>query len=336
MSTPRTSPVDDIPDRRRPLLAADCRLRGIGEARRELRGRVHRGDGRGGGRAGEAARRPAAGAAAGARLRRRRRRGPRGLGGRRPRRADRGGRPRRRREDPRRTPASSSCRTTTLLPGLIDAHTHVLLHPYNEASWDDQVLKEPLALRVCRATNHLQSMLLSGFTTIRDLGTEGAGYADVGLKQAVEQKIIPGPRMLVVDAGHRRHAQLRPARLRPGGARSRRGRRRPTARRCGASCATRSAAAPTGSRSTPTRWGPGKERRVRRFSEEELKLIVETARAAGCPVAAHAMTKEGMRRAVAGRRRDDRARRRRRHRGVPPDGASAASRCARRWRPPRR
>src|SRR5262249_47370192 len=85
----------------------------------------------------------------------------------------------------------------TLLPGLIDAHTHVLLHPYNETSWDDQVLKEPLALRVCRATNHLKSTLLSGFTTIRDLGTEGAGYADVGLKEAVEQNIVPGPRMLV-------------------------------------------------------------------------------------------------------------------------------------------
>ncbi len=86
----------------------------------------------------------------------------------------------------------------TLLPGLIDLHTHVLLHPYDEALWDDQVLKEALRLRVCRATNHLKSNLLSGFTTIRDLGTEGAGYADVGLKQAVEQGIVPGPRMLVV------------------------------------------------------------------------------------------------------------------------------------------
>ena len=86
----------------------------------------------------------------------------------------------------------------TLLPGLIDAHTHMLLHSYDEASWDDQVLKEALALRVCRATNHLRLTLLSGFTTIRDLGTEGAGYADVGLKQAISQGIVPGPRMLVV------------------------------------------------------------------------------------------------------------------------------------------
>ena len=86
----------------------------------------------------------------------------------------------------------------TLLPGLIDLHTHVLLHPYDEALWNDQVLKEALALRVCRATNHLKSTLLSGFTTIRDLGTEGARYADVGIKQAVDQGIVPGPRMLVV------------------------------------------------------------------------------------------------------------------------------------------
>src|SRR5262249_35018047 len=62
---------------------------------------------------------------------------------------------------------------STLIPGLIDLHTHILLHPYNEALWNDQVLKEALALRVCRATNHLRSTLLSGFTTIRDLGTEG-------------------------------------------------------------------------------------------------------------------------------------------------------------------
>ena len=81
---------------------------------------------------------------------------------------------------------------TTLLPGLIDAHTHVLLHPYDEALWDDQVLKESLALRVCRATNHLRKTLASGFTTIRDLGTEGAGYADVGLKQAVARGLSPG------------------------------------------------------------------------------------------------------------------------------------------------
>src|SRR5439155_7551577 len=87
---------------------------------------------------------------------------------------------------------------TTLMPGLIDAHSHVLLHPYNETSWNDQVLHESLALRTARAINHLRATLMAGFTTLRDLGTEGAGYADVGLKQAVNQGIIPGPRMFVV------------------------------------------------------------------------------------------------------------------------------------------
>jgi imidazolonepropionase-like amidohydrolase len=87
---------------------------------------------------------------------------------------------------------------TTLMPGLIEAHSHLLLHPYNETPWNDQVLHESEALRVARAVNHARATLLAGFTTVRDLGTEGAGYADVGLKQAINQGIIPGPRMYVV------------------------------------------------------------------------------------------------------------------------------------------
>src|SRR5262249_17270362 len=86
----------------------------------------------------------------------------------------------------------------TVLPGLIEAHSHVLLHPYNETTWNDQVEHELLALRVARATTALKATLDAGFTTIRDLGTEGAGYADVGLKEAVDRGIIPGPRMIVV------------------------------------------------------------------------------------------------------------------------------------------
>src|SRR3954454_24854248 len=85
----------------------------------------------------------------------------------------------------------------TLMPGLIDAHSHLFLHPYDEAKWDDQVLKEPLAERVCRATNHARAGLLSGFTTLRDLGTEGAGFADVGIKSAIEKGVVPGPRLIV-------------------------------------------------------------------------------------------------------------------------------------------
>jgi imidazolonepropionase-like amidohydrolase len=85
----------------------------------------------------------------------------------------------------------------TLLPGLVEGHSHVFLHPYDETSWNDQVLHESLGVRTARAVNHLRATLIAGFTTIRDLGTEGAAYADVELKEAVERGIIPGPRMLV-------------------------------------------------------------------------------------------------------------------------------------------
>jgi imidazolonepropionase-like amidohydrolase len=181
---------------------------------------------------------------------------------------------------------------STLLPGLIDAHTHVLLHPYNEASWDDQVLKEALALRVCRATNHLRSLLLSGFTTIRDLGTEGAEYADVGLKESVEQKIIPWPRMLVATraiVATRSYAPrgFAPELRIPQGAEEADGEalRRVVRDQIGrgADCIKVYADTTTGA---PT------------YSLEELKLIVETARLPGCSVSAHATTKEGMRRAA--------------------------------------
>src|SRR6266478_3203513 len=84
----------------------------------------------------------------------------------------------------------------TLLPGLIDAHSHVLLHPYSETVWNDQVAREALSLRAARATNQLQGTLVAGVITIRDLGTEGAVTADVGVKQAIQQGNIPGPRMI--------------------------------------------------------------------------------------------------------------------------------------------
>jgi imidazolonepropionase-like amidohydrolase len=101
-----------------------------------------------------------------------------------------------------RVPVPPSARTialpaATLLPGLIDLHSHLFLHPYVEAPFADQVLREPLALRVARATVAARRTLEAGFTTLRDLGTEGAGYADVGLKQAIDQGIIPGPRLFV-------------------------------------------------------------------------------------------------------------------------------------------
>ena len=85
----------------------------------------------------------------------------------------------------------------TLLPGLIEGHSHLFLHPYNETSWDDQVLKESRAERTARAVNHAKATLMAGFTTVRDLGTEGAMYDDVGLKTVIEKNIIQGPRMIV-------------------------------------------------------------------------------------------------------------------------------------------
>ncbi|MDH3991026.1 MAG: amidohydrolase family protein, partial [Gammaproteobacteria bacterium] len=85
----------------------------------------------------------------------------------------------------------------TLLPGLIEGHSHILLHPYDETSWNDQVLKESEAERVARAVNHVRDSLLAGVTTMRDLGSEGAGYADVGVRDSINKGIIPGPRLLV-------------------------------------------------------------------------------------------------------------------------------------------
>ena len=85
----------------------------------------------------------------------------------------------------------------TLMPGMIEGHGHLFLHPYNETKWDDQVLHEPLALRTARAVAAARATLMAGFTSERDLGTEGAGFADVGLARAIEQGIVPGPRLMV-------------------------------------------------------------------------------------------------------------------------------------------
>ena len=86
----------------------------------------------------------------------------------------------------------------TVLPGLIDAHTHVLLQgDITSAEWDDQLLRESIPYRTIRATAAAKRALDQGFTTIRDIGTEGAMYADVDLKQAIARGIVPGPRMYV-------------------------------------------------------------------------------------------------------------------------------------------
>ena len=121
----------------------------------------------------------------------------RGLGGARDGRHHRRRRARRRREGAGRRPSRSTSPGMTLLPGLIDAHSHVFLHPYNETLWNDQVLKEPLAYRTIAAVLHCRATLMAGFTALRDLGTEGAGYADVSVKRAIDEGRIPGPRLEV-------------------------------------------------------------------------------------------------------------------------------------------
>jgi imidazolonepropionase-like amidohydrolase len=105
---------------------------------------------------------------------------------------------------------------TTLMPGMIEGHSHIFLHPYNETLWDDQVLHEPLALRTARAVVHVQKTLEAGFTTERDLGTEGAGYADVGIKQAINEGIIPGPRMIVATKANVARGAYGPKGFEPG------------------------------------------------------------------------------------------------------------------------
>ena len=186
----------------------------------------------------------------------------------------------------------------TLLPGLIDTHTHVLLHPYNETPWNDQVAREPLALRTARATNHLRATLLAGFTTIRDLGTEGAGYADVGLKQAVDQSIIPGPRMLVttraiVATGTYGPRGFAPEWTVPQGGEEASG----VDELIRVTRDQISRGADWVKVYADYRWGPHREA-APTFSLEELRAIVDTARSSGRAVSAHATTAEGMRRAV--------------------------------------
>lgn len=189
---------------------------------------------------------------------------------------------------------------TTLMPGLVEGHSHILLHAYNESPWDKQVLQEGLALRAARAVNHLRATLMAGFTTIRDLGTEGAGYADAELKQAVSQNIVPGPRVLVstraiVATGSYAPKGFAPEWRVPQGAEE----------ADGVDSLTRVVRDQIGHGADwikmygDYRWGLGPGARPT-FSLDEMKLAVATAKSAGVPVAVHSSTPEGMRRAVLG------------------------------------
>jgi imidazolonepropionase-like amidohydrolase len=188
---------------------------------------------------------------------------------------------------------------TTLMPGLVEGHSHVLLHPYNETSWNDQVLREGLGVRVARATNHLRATLLAGFTTIRDLGTEGAAYVDVDLKQAVDQGIIPGPRIITTTRAIVATGSYGPKGFAlewrvPQGAEEADG-----------DSLIRVVRDQIGHGAdwikiyADYRWGARGEA-APTFSLEEIKTIVETARSSGRPVVAHSSTPEGMRRSILG------------------------------------
>lgn len=190
---------------------------------------------------------------------------------------------------------------STLLPGLIEGHSHLLLYPYDQTAWTDQVLVESEAERVARATVHARETLLAGFTTIRDLGTEGAGYADVGLKRAIEKGAIVGPKMLVatralVATGSYGPKGFAAEHQMPIGAEVAdgiEGLQRAVRDQIGKGADLIKVYA-------DYRWGPGGEARPT-YSVEELRAIVETAASSGRPTVAHASTAEGMRRAtVAG------------------------------------
>jgi imidazolonepropionase-like amidohydrolase len=188
----------------------------------------------------------------------------------------------------------------TVLPGLIDAHSHIFLHPYDETLWNDQVLTEPVPYRTIEAVNHVRATLMAGFTVLRDLGTEGAGYADVSVQRAIDDGTIPGPHLFVATRatiaahcygpgpyGFRDDLDL------PQGAMPVSG----VAQMIDAvrmqighgadwikvyadyHCGKKHAAVPT-------------------FSEAELKAAVTTAHSLGYPVSAHATTAAGMRRAI--------------------------------------
>jgi len=189
---------------------------------------------------------------------------------------------------------------TTLLPGLMDLHSHLFLHPYNEAQWNDQVLKEPVAYRTVRAVNHARNTLVAGFTLLRDMGTEGAGFSDVALKRAIEEELTPGPRLLVCTRAIVATASYGPGPsgfsenvMLPKGAQE-------------ASGVTEVIKAVREQAAGGADWikvyadygrGPG-GKEVPTFNIEELRALVEESHCAGRLVAAHAMTPEGMRRAI--------------------------------------
>ena len=189
---------------------------------------------------------------------------------------------------------------STLLPGLIEGHSHLLLHPYNETSWDDQVLRESRAERIARATVHARKTLLAGFTSVRDLGTEGADYDDVGLKTAIEKGIIIGPRMFVAG-----RALVATGSYGPKGFHSEITVPQGAEEADGVDNLTKSVRTQIGKGAdvikiyADYRWGLMKDAQPT-FLQEEIELMVKVAQSSGRQVVAHASTPEGMRRAIMG------------------------------------
>ena len=189
---------------------------------------------------------------------------------------------------------------STLLPGLIEGHSHLLLHPYNETNWDDQVLRESRAERIARATVHARKTLLAGFTFVRDLGTEGADYDDVGLKTAIEKGIIIGPRMFVAG-----RALVATGSYGPKGFHSEITVPQGAEEADGVDNLTKSVRTQIGKGAdvikiyADYRWGLMKDAQPT-FLQEEIELIVKVAQSSGRQVVAHASTPEGMRRAIMG------------------------------------
>lgn len=187
---------------------------------------------------------------------------------------------------------------TTLMPGMIEGHSHLFLHPYNETSWNDQVLKESRAERTARAVNHAKATLFAGFTTVRDLGTEGAMYDDAGLKKAIEKGVIPGPWMIIATRAIVAKGTYGPKSesadvVLPQGA----------AEVAGIEDLTNEVRTQIGKGADVVkiyadyRWGKDGEA-LPTFSAEAIAWAVAIAKSGGREVAVHATTPEGMRRSI--------------------------------------
>jgi imidazolonepropionase-like amidohydrolase len=189
---------------------------------------------------------------------------------------------------------------TTLMPGLIDAHSHIYLHPYNEATWNDQVMKETLAYRTIAAVIYCRDTLLAGFTTLRDLGTEGAEYADVSVQKAVNEGRIPGPRLQVATKAIVASASYGPG---PRGFATNFALPRGAEEVSGPDQMLWAVRDQIGHGAdwvklyADYRRGPNGSN-VPTLTLAEMQVAVEEARSAGRPVAVHASHPEGMRRAV--------------------------------------